>query len=172
MYTLSLLVTLSLFLKVSFYPWWGILIVALVFGVFALAIGGWATEQPGDMLPARLASRSAIHNLSLAIMLEAVIMIAFCFSSERGNKSGFFLYPGLLFGLVVAGGMIHAFGALTGVDFRAVTWSAALCVFLFVAAGAWLFRFLIKKREPRLELLFICNFLIIIFAIIINGDNL
>lgn len=175
-YTLLLFISLCLLLKVSFYPWWGILLVAFAYSLFTLSIGEWATEQSKDIISTYLGSRFMIQNLSILIIVEAIVMITYCFSNVNGKqhknifKQGFLLYPGFLFAFVIVFFMIHAFWNLTGINFRIITYSLAFIAFLFVAGGAILLRFWIKKQGLRLELLFICSFFIIIFSIIFTGN--
>lgn len=175
-YTLLLFISLCFLLKVSFYPWWGILLVAFVYGLFTLSIGEWATEQSRGIVSTYLGSRLMIQNLSILITVEAIAMITFCFSNVNGKqhknifKQGLLLYPGFLFALVIAFSMIHTFWNLTGINFHVITYSLAFIAFLFVAGGANLLRFWIKKQGLRLELLFICSFFIIIFSIIFTGN--
>ncbi|MDD2436950.1 MAG: hypothetical protein PHG27_02430 [Massilibacteroides sp.] len=176
-YTLLLLISLCLLLKVSFFPWWGILLVASVYSLFTLSIGEWATEQSKGIVSTYLGSRHMIQGISILILFEAIIMIAFCFDSVKGNKLhknilklGLFLYPGFLFALVIAFSVVHTFWTLTGINFRVITYSLALIVFLFVTGGTDLLRFWIKKQVLRLELLFICCFFIIIFSVIFAGN--
>ncbi|MDR1755481.1 MAG: hypothetical protein LBR65_00765 [Culturomica sp.] len=176
-YTLLLFIALCFLLKVSFYPRWGILLVASAYSLFTLAIGEWATEQSKSIVSTYLNARSVVQNIAILILLEAIVLIAFCFDSTRENKQpatlfqrGVFLYPGLLFTWVIAFSVIHTFWNLTGINFRVITCSSAVIVFLTIAGGANLARSLIKKQVLRLELLFICCFCILIFNIIFTGN--
>jgi hypothetical protein len=170
-------VSFNLLLKVSFYPWWSTLLVAFAYSAFALCIGEWETEQSKGIVLIYLGSRSTVLNMSVLIILEALVMMTFCFdyiSRDKPNsgllKLGLFIYPGFLFVLTIALSMTQAFWRLTGVNFRVVTYSSAIIVFLFIAGGTNLLRFLIKEQRLRLELLFICSFFTIILSIIFTGN--
>ena len=73
-------IVLSFLLKTGFYPRWGIWLSALVYTVFLICIGPWATEQSPTEINSLLASAPHILTLSVYVTLEASIMIAFCFN--------------------------------------------------------------------------------------------
>ncbi len=70
-------IVLSFLLKTGFYPRWGIWLSALVYTVFLICIGPWATEQSPTEINSLLASAPHILTLSVYVTLEASIMIAF-----------------------------------------------------------------------------------------------
>ena len=100
-------IVLSFLLKTGFYPRWGIWLSALVYTVFLICIGPWATEQSPTEINSLLASAPHILTLSVYVTLEASIMIAFCFNcfADTSKQRTLFqrtvtyilnFYPGLL----------------------------------------------------------------------------
>ncbi|MDR1202382.1 MAG: hypothetical protein LBL58_12275 [Tannerellaceae bacterium] len=176
-----LFITLSTLLKTGFHPWWGILITALLYALFTLYIGSWATEQSKAVLNNYLISRPAMLNASIGITSEAVAMTAFCFDCFPGMRSRptFFkqavslflhIYPGFLFAGVICIALMQSFYKIAGVDFQTIINTMALTVFALISGGAIGFRLLLKEKSLRLEMLFIASLSIILLGIIITGN--
>ena len=100
-------IVLSFLLKTGFYPRWGIWLSALVYTVFLICIGPWATEQSPTEINSLLASAPHILTLSVYVTFEASIMITFCFNcfADTSKQRTLFqrtvtyilnFYPGLL----------------------------------------------------------------------------
>ena len=63
-------IVLSFLLKTGFYPRWGIWLSALVYTVFLICIGPWATEQSPTEINSLLASAPHILTLSVYVSLN------------------------------------------------------------------------------------------------------
>ena len=100
-------IVLSFLLKTGFYPRWGIWLSALVYTVFLICIGPWATEQSPTEINSLLASAPHILTLSVYVTLEASIMIAFCFNCFADTSK-----QRTLFQRTVCGGVWHDKGIL------------------------------------------------------------
>ena len=127
-------IVLSFLLKTGFYPRWGIWLSALVYTVFLICIGPWATEQSPTEINSLLASAPHILTLSVYVTLEASIMIAFCFNcfADTSKQQTLFqrtvtyilnFYPGLLIVLRFSGSQLrtdhrHLFSCCFYTDIR------------------------------------------------------
>ena len=79
-YLLVLFVSGSFLLKVSFYPLWGKVAVAVAGALFMGLVTPWITELPPTWMTRFITYRPQLLDLSVCITLEAAIMIGFCFS--------------------------------------------------------------------------------------------
>lgn len=177
-FALAVLITLSLFLKVSFFPKWGIGAVALGFAVWIGVLTPWLTDLSKPQLMSMLERRDYLQNLSLALIIEAVLMIAYCmscFASEnlsRGRIWGLKLlrsYPGLMFGVVQGYVVGISLFMWPGLDFTILRIGAAGASLLLVSLGAWGLKWLLPEKSLRWELLFILNIFIILLSVVAGG---
>ena len=106
-YLLVLFVSGSFLLKVSFYPLWGKVAVAVAGALFMGLVTPWITELPPTWMTRFITYRPQLLDLSVCITLEAAIMIGFCFSrvaTSHREETLFahvgrvllFCYPGVL----------------------------------------------------------------------------
>lgn len=76
-YLLVLFVSGSFLLKVSFYPLWGKVAVAVAGALFMGLVTPWITELPPTWMTRFITYRPQLLDFSVCITLEAAIMIGF-----------------------------------------------------------------------------------------------
>ena len=92
----ALLSLLSFLLKCSFFPrgWTAVAALALALAV-RLAIP-WLVRQPAGLVADWTSTPGRMLDGAVCIVLEAVLMMAFCFGRPSGRLRLLSLYPGLL----------------------------------------------------------------------------
>ena len=177
-FALAVLITLSLLLKVSIFPKTGVVAVAVVFAVWIGMLTPWLTELSKPQLMSMLEQRDYLQNLSLLLIVEAVLMMTYClhcFPSASLSPARLWwqrllnVYPGLMFGVVqgyVVGMLLFAW---PGINFTTLQAGAAVSTLLLVPVGAWALRFLLPEKALRWELLFILNVFIILLSVVAGG---
>lgn len=178
---LIILVTVSCLLKVSMYPWKVRLALAVVLGLWAWLITPVITEQPVSQLAAAMTSRATVLNVSVLIVLEAALMICYCFSTaddglawkdiriHRALKAFLYYYPGLLILGVVYVAVVWALMSFPGTDFGLLAWGAALASAAFLALLTWGFRLLLPQAGSRTELLFYTEYATVLMSVVMVG---
>ena len=153
-------IVLSFLLKTGFYPRWGIWLSALVYTVFLICIGPWATEQSPTEINSLLASAPHILTLSVYVTLEASIMITFCFNcfADTSKQRTLFL-------------LIQLFFAFPGVSFGLITGISSVAVFILISGLSLLLKNIVGERKLRLEILFITNLFIVLLSVVSTGNN-
>lgn len=175
-------IVLSFLLKTGFYPRWGIWLSALVYTVFLICIGPWATEQSPTEINSLLASAPHILPLSVYVTLEASIMIAFCFNcfADTSKQRTLFqrtvtyilnFYPGLLMAGILTYLLIQLFFAFPGVSFGLITGISSVAVFILISGLSLLLKNIVGERKLRLEILFITNLFIVLLSVVSTGNN-
>ena len=179
-YALAVLIILSLLLKLSFTSKWEIIGMAVAFAVWIGMLTPWLTEQSKPEMMAMLEQRANLMNLSLGLIVEALLMMAYCLScfpsknASRGMQWGrqfLHFYPGLMFGVVQAYVVGMLLFAWTGIDFTTLQIGAAAVSFVLVSLGAWGIRILLPEKALRWELLFILNVFIIVLSVVAGGNS-
>lgn len=179
-YALAVLITLSLLLKLSFTSKWEIIGVALAFAVWIDMLIPWLTEQSKPEMMAMLEQRANLMNLSLALLVEAMLMMSYslsCFPSKNASrgirwwKKLLHGYPGVMFGVVQAYVVSMLLFAWTGIDFTTLQIGATAVSFVLVSLGAWGIRILLSEKALRWELLFILNVFIIVLSVVAGGNS-
>lgn len=179
-YALAVLITLSLLLKLSFTSKWEIMVMAVAFAVCIGILTPWLTDQSKPEMMAMLEQRSNLMDLSLALIIEALLMMAYCLNcfptknaSRRMKWWQCFLhcYPGLMFVVVqvyVVGMLLFAW---PGVDFTTLQLVAAAGSLMLVALGTFGIRVLLPEKALRWELLFILNVFIVLLSVVAGGKT-
>lgn len=168
-------------LKLGFYPWKVRLVLALMLGAWAWLITPVVTEQPVSQLAVALSSRGAMLNVSAFIVVEAILMIAWCFSTmretavwtdPRWNKAMqtmLYCYPGLsLFGVVYVA-VVWALLAFPGIDFRLLAWTMALACTASAALLSLALLRLLPQTDRRMELLFYTEYAAVLMTVAMVG---
>lgn len=179
-YLLVLFVSGSFLLKVSFYPLWGKVAVAVAGALFMGLVTPWITELPPTWMTRFITYRPQLLDLSVCITLEAAIMIGFCFSRVAASfrteslfaRSGRFLllcYPGLLVGGSGCFLLSKILYSVPGINFQTLPWMASGAALLVVGCGAEGGKRLMPGQSLRLELLFVVNLFVLILTIILTG---
>ena len=175
-------IVLSFLLKTGFYPRWGIWLSALVYTVFLICIGPWATEQSPTEINSLLASAPHILTLSVYVTFEASIMITFCFNcfADTSKQRTLFqrtvtyilnFYPGLLMAGILTYLLIQLFFAFPGVSFGLITGISSVAVFILISGLSLLLKNIVGERKLRLEILFITNLFIVLLSVVSTGNN-
>lgn len=177
----ALFCIVSCLLKCSFYSRRGIIAAALAWALFAKLVTPLLTELSRTEWESWFASRRQMLDLTVCVVLEASLMLGFCFnkvSPESSSRSGWSarivrrllgLYPGLLAGGALCHLSLWLLYSVPGLDFSLFSWMAATITFILFWGGIQLTRFLLNEEEVRLELLFIVNMLLIVLGIIGSG---
>ncbi len=168
---LACFVTVSFLLKVGFFSTKGLVAVGIVFAIFTLCVTPRMTELSHDVFLQITTTKEILLNVAVCMVLESVIMIAYCFTcpSKKWLYSLLHIYPGLLVIPALCYFQAQLLYLLPGVDFKLTAWVTALLAFMTVVGGSKLFNQLLGGRQARLEMLFIVNLLIIMLCIVITG---
>lgn len=177
---LAFFAILSFLLKISFYPRPCILAAVLGCAAFVWFVTPWLTDIPKTALTELVSSRPLLLNLSVCAVLEAVVMIAFCFSripiTATRHKSlnrvmalCLKVYPGLLVFGAISYVLMTSLFTFPGMDFDSLSLIAAMLVFPVMCGGVWVLRRLFGQESIRLEMLFLVNLFIVILCIIATG---
>lgn len=177
---LALLAALSFLLKIGFYPRYCTLAAALGCSAFVWFVTPWLTDMSKTAVTELVTSRPLLLNLSVCAVIEAVIMIAFCFNSFSADSSRhktfskvttlcLKAYPGLLVGGAIGYAVMISLFAFPGIDFDTLSLIAAVATFPIIYCGAWLLRRLFGRESTRMEMLFLTNLFIVILCIIATG---
>ncbi|MBR1400674.1 MAG: hypothetical protein IJ604_14830 [Prevotella sp.] len=168
---MACLVAVSFLLKVGFFPMKGLVAVAFISAAFTAWVVPRMTELPHDAFIEMCTNRNTLLNLAVCVVLEAVVMIAFCFATPRTRWMRLLLccYPGMLFAAAICYFLAQLLFLMPGVGFELLRWISALAALLFVVGGSTLLRRALGNRPARQEMLFIINLLILILCVAITG---
>ena len=176
-----MLTSMGCLLKLGFYPWKVRLALALMLGVWAWIITPVVTEQPVLQLAAALSSRGTMLNVSAVVVIEALLMIGWCFSTmrettvwtnPRWNKAMctmLYCYPGLsLFGVAYVA-VIWSLLAFPGIDFGLLAWAMALACTVLAALLSRTMLWLLPQGNRRMELLFYAEYAAVLMTVVMVG---
>ena len=153
----ALLSLLSFLLKCSFFPrgWTAVAALALALAV-RLAIP-WLVRQPAGLVADWTSTPGRMLDGAVCIVLEAVLMMAFCFGRPSGRLRLLSLYPGLLL------------FARPGIHFDRFAWIAALVTLAVAFGGSRLLARLVPDEATRLEGLFLINLFLLLLCVAATG---
>lgn len=165
----ALLALLSFLLKNSFFPrfWAGIAPFGLALAVW-LSIP-WLTRLPAATVASWMTAPDRMLDGAVCIVLEAVLMVAFCFSRPAGRLRVLGLYPGLLAFPAACWAWMQPLFSRPGIDFGRFAWVAALVTLLVAFCGSRLLRRWIPEEETRLESLFLINLFLLLLSVAATG---
>lgn len=166
-------IVLLTWMKLSMLPWKQVGIIALLYAIWTWTITPWVASQPATWLTDWLTVRENRLDIAVGIVVEACLMLAFCFNcfpTERKHQLGkaidqaLLLYPGLLLMGVIPYALSGVLLALPGTSFTLVQWLSALLVLALMPLGGWLAQ---KTGSPpfRLEAIFILTLCLITMAV-------
>lgn len=178
---LLMLTSVGCLLKLGFYPWRVRLALALLLGVWAWFITPVVTEQPVSQLAVAVLSRETVLDVSALIVVEAILMIAWCFSTMRDTavwtdprwnkavRAVLYCYPGLsLFGVAYVA-VVWALLAFPGVDFRLLAWTVAVVSTALAALLSGALLRLLPQGDRRTELLFYTEYAAVLTTVVMVG---
>ena len=165
----ALLSLLSFLLKCSFFPrgWTAVAALALALAV-RLAIP-WLVRQPAGLVADWTSTPGRMLDGAVCIVLEAVLMMAFCFGRPSGRLRLLSLYPGLLAFPASCWGWDQLLFARPGIHFDRFAWIAALVTLAVAFGGSWLLARLVPDEATRLEGLFLINLFLLLLCVAATG---
>ena len=169
---LSLIVLLSLLsflLKSSFHPLWGRTLAAFALASAVFFAVPWLTRQSPAALSAWTSSPDHLLDGAVCVVLEALLMGAFCFSRPAGRWRLLQFYPGLLAFPAVVRAWAQLLYARPGIDFTLFAFLAAGVTLLLAFGGASLMRRVLQEESSRLELLFLINLFLLLLTVAATG---
>lgn len=160
-------------------------ITSLVCALFVGFIWPVAIEQSSQQIESWLADQSLMLDTSVLLSLETLWQMAFCLVSAKllyedkpsrivGFCAGVLrLLPGVLILLVLFASEVALIYALPGVGFSTVAWILAAAVLVAIPMISWLVRLLLPENDLRLEILFLCNAVLLLLGIVatVNGST-
>ena len=162
------LLLFSMLQKIAFWPLKGKAILTVYYAVIIFLISGYLTDISRSTIDTILTSYPVKVNRSVAVILEAILMIAYCFTEKRWQKLLSY-YQGLLSLIAIVFFQTQVLFALPGINFDAFAWWSMLAVIILLMGGSMLVKWLYSTRELCHEMLFITNLLLIILCILITG---
>ncbi len=165
----ALLSLLSFLLKCSFFPrgWTAVAALALALAV-RLAIP-WLVRQPAGLVADWTSTPGRMLDGAVCIVLEAVLMMAFCFGRPSGRLRLLSLYPGLLVFPAACWGWDQLLFARPGIHFDRFAWIAALVTLAVAFGGSRLLARLVPDEATRLEGLFLINLFLLLLCVAATG---
>lgn len=173
---LMLFIVINLFLKLSFWKWWQVLIFSLLAAVFVLVMKQFAIMQSKTQLNDYFLNNEALQNAAVLVTVESAIGFTFCFAAlrnkfENGKKRWIqflYWYPGLLVFAVIFYLLTQSIFNMSGADFDKVTRFVAGGVLVVVPAAAFIIRKILPEKEFRLEVHFLVSLFIAITGLLIT----
>jgi hypothetical protein len=164
----AVLSVVSFLLKISFFPRWGKLSAALCLGLMVwLAVPGLTRLSATGL--AAWTSPDRMLDGAVCVVLEAVLMVLFCFSREERRLQWLRFYPGLLVIPAVCWCWTQVLFSRPGIDFGRFAWIAALVTLALAAGGAFLLPRLVPEQTVRREGLFLINLFLLLSTIAATG---
>lgn len=182
---LMMLVCFTFLLKQTFHSpivWVGISILLLLYTGMSWPL---AIEQSKTQISDWLTNPSLMQDTAVIITLDVMIQIIFCIMDlrvgdgggrKRGSRIGYLIakwVPGFMIFPVLFSALTSVIFSFPGISFQAISWSMAVGISLLNPLLVLLVRHLLPEREIRLEVLFLCNLLLAILAIVatVNGKT-
>lgn len=178
---LILFIVVNNILKLSFWKWWQAAILGLIAAIFIIGMQQYAITQSKTQLHDYLANRRILQDVAVFITVEAAIYFAFCFAAMKnlfGKKKKrwmlrpLYWYPGLLLFPALFYILTQSIFSFPGVDFKRITYSLAISVFLLLPAAAYGIKRLFPEKEFRLEVHFLVSIFVAILGLLttVNGE--
>ena len=165
----ALLSLLSFLLKCSFFPrgWTAVAALALALAV-RLAIP-WLVRQPAGLVADWTSTPGRMLDGAVCIVLEALLMGAFCFTRPAGRWKALRFYPGLLAFPAVCWIWAQGLFSSPGLNFGRFGLVAALVTLAVAGGGGQLLRRLLPEEDLRVEGLFLVNLFLILLTVAATG---
>lgn len=182
---IMILICFNFCLKQTFLKLWQMCISSFLCALFVGMIWPCAIEQSRQQIEAWLADQPLMLDTSVLLTLEALWQMAFCLLAgkllyEGKVKPSVIVYyrilrffPGILILAVLFAAEVALIYQLPGVGFTTTAWSMALAVIVLLPAISWLVGWLLPEKDLRLEILFLCNALLLLLGIVstVNGTT-
>lgn len=168
-------VLLNTGLKLSFWKWWQMLIMGILFGVFIWVIYPMGIAQSQTMVNMQLSDIESRKNFTALLTIEAFIYIYFClafltqiFQPKRNNKQLKILnfFPGLLIFPVLYYLFTQVVFNFSGVEFSTLALHFALVVSIGIPLFSIGLKQLFPERDFRIELLLLSSLLVVVLSLI------
>ena len=165
----AVLSLLGFILKSSFYPRWGAFAASLILAAFIMAAVPWLTRQSSSSFSTWSLNPDLILNGAVCIVVEVIIMTAFCYGRTAGRLRLLYYYPGLLAFPAAAWLLSQLLFSRPGIDFKRFAWIAAVSVMILSLGGGRLAKRFIPEEDVRLESLFLIEMFLLLLAIAAAG---
>lgn len=162
------LLIVSLLLKTAFWPWRQKIILAVVYAIIILLMSGTLFDLSRTTVDTLVGNRAQRLDWSILVTLEAIIMIAYCFTEGTWHKI-LSLYPGLLAIAAIYYLQMQVLFSHPSINYKMFGWWSALAVAVFIIGGSILVKKGTGHRDACHELLFITNLMLVILCIIFSG---
>jgi len=166
---IALLLALSFLLKGAFLPRWGVVTAGLLMAVGVRLVIPWLAGQPASTVNGWITAPDRMLDAAVCIVLEVVLMTAFCFTRPTGRFRFLRWYPGLLAFPAVCWAWSQLLFSRPGINFSCFAALAALCTLAVALVGPWLLRRLLPDEESRLEGLFLVNLFLLLLTVAATG---
>lgn len=165
------MILMSSLVKVGLLPMKVRLVVAVCYAAFMGWITSHMTELSHEVFVQLATNRSIMLDLAVCVILEAVMMMTYCFCSPKQKVWRVLLEyePVLLAIPALCYFQAQLLYGLPGVDYGWVAWLSAGFVLFLILCGSLFLRWLLQERHLLQELLFIINLMIVILCVAITG---
>lgn len=159
-FMLMMLAVFNCAMKMSLWPFWPRLAFTLMLGIFAYWSIDYAVMQSKTQIDSWLHREVVLQGIVIMVTIESAIDLLFCFSffNDDGKKRGRNLfrlllhaYPSLLVFPVVFYSITKFLFLQVGMDFSTIGLICAIAVFVILALCTELARWLLLKKELRVE---------------------
>ncbi len=166
---ITVLLLLSFLLKSTFLPRWGVGVAALLMALTVRLVIPFLASQPAETVNGWIFSPDRVLDIAVCIVLEALLMMAFCFSRTLSRFRFLRWYPGLLAFPAVCWAWGQLLYSSAGIHFTRFAIWAALGTLVVILGGSWGLRRLLPEEDIRLEGLFLIQLFLLLLTIAATG---
>lgn len=176
---LILFILINTLLKLSFWKFWQVTIVAVLAGGFVFFVYPFAIEQSQLKMHEYLQNTEILSNIAVLVTLESAVCLCFCFTALleylNGEKSKWNSvlkwYSGLLIFPVLLYLLTQSFFTFIGVDFEMMTMIFALIAMILLIGLSFGIRKLIPEKDLRLEIHFLVSLFVAVLGLIVTTSG-
>ncbi|MCD0477875.1 MULTISPECIES: hypothetical protein [Chryseobacterium] len=176
---LILFIIINTLLKLSFWKFWQILVMAILAGGFLFFVYPFAIEQSQVKMKEYLQNTEILSNIAILVTLESAICLSFCFTAlleyMNGKQSKWNsvlkFYPGLLIFPVLLYLLTQSFFTFTGFDFEVLSMLFAVIVIVLIIGLSFGIRYLVPEKDLRLEIHFLMSLFVAILGLIVTTSG-
>lgn len=180
---IMLMAGFSVMMKLTYLPFWGRIVVCLVFALFVGFSWNFAANQSKTQISAWIHNPELMLDIAVILTIDVFLQISFCITSsglifgEQLTWSRSIIHsicqwiPGILIFPVLLALLVGVTFSFPGVDFSFIAWSLALVIFIIGISLPYLIKMILPEKDLRLELIFMVNAMIALLGVVstVNG---
>lgn len=176
---LILFILTNCIIKLSFWKLPFIVVFIVLIAIFILFSTKYAVTESKIQFLECLNNEQLMKNIAVLVTVEALLSLSFCFMSLQSSLSRFKRYIAILLrgfaSLLIFPALYYTLAKLmflfSGIDFWRISLFFTLVIVSFMFLFSIGFKYLIKKRESKLELHFIISLFIACLGLLMTVNN-